>query len=138
VTNGYHHVKLSRDNRVAQRSIHALVAEAFLGPRPDGYEINHMDGLKTNNRPENLEYTTRQGNADHASIHGLLPSLRGAANGMYGRRSSGFTGRLHTEKSRALMSAKSRGNTNRIGTTLSAKHLAALRAGHADHYTNRR
>ena len=41
---------------------HQLVAEAFIGPKPDGCEIHHRDGDKTNNRATNLEYVTRREN----------------------------------------------------------------------------
>ncbi|QOV97595.1 NUMOD4 motif-containing HNH endonuclease [Rhodococcus pyridinivorans] len=40
-------------------SVHALVAEAFLGPRPDGHEVRHLDGNPANNRVTNLAYGTR-------------------------------------------------------------------------------
>lgn len=43
-------------------TVHSMVALAFLGPRPDGYDIAHADHDKTNNRPENLRYATRQEN----------------------------------------------------------------------------
>jgi hypothetical protein len=46
--------------------VHSLVAEVFLGPRPDGYQINHKNGKKDDNRPENLEYVTPSGNNIHA------------------------------------------------------------------------
>lgn len=36
--------------------VHSLVAQAFLGPRPDGYTIDHLDGDKSNNTPGNLQY----------------------------------------------------------------------------------
>jgi hypothetical protein len=40
------------------RYVHELVALAFLGLRPPGCVIDHVDGLRTNNRAENLEYVT--------------------------------------------------------------------------------
>lgn len=50
---------------------HQLVMEAFVGPRPAGMEINHIDGDPSNNRVENLEYVTRKQNMDHAVRMGL-------------------------------------------------------------------
>jgi hypothetical protein len=52
-------------------TIHSLVAAAFLGPRPQGLTINHINGDHTNNTAENLEYITMQENRDHASRMGL-------------------------------------------------------------------
>lgn len=37
---------------------HSLVADAFLGPRPIGYHIDHIDGVRTNNSISNLRYLT--------------------------------------------------------------------------------
>lgn len=51
--------------------VHHLVARAFIGPRPHGYDINHRDGDKRNNRLENLEYCTRVENNRHARATGL-------------------------------------------------------------------
>jgi len=36
--------------------VHVLVAEAFLGPRPEGYQAHHKNGDRCDNRPENLTY----------------------------------------------------------------------------------
>lgn len=38
--------------------VHVLVAEAFLGPRPKGHEIDHLDGNAFNARVTNLAYVT--------------------------------------------------------------------------------
>lgn len=38
--------------------IHTLVAETFLGVRPEGQVIDHIDGDKSNNNLSNLRYTT--------------------------------------------------------------------------------
>ena len=58
----------------ARKHIHRLVADAFFGPCPDGHEVNHKDGVKTNNNVDNLEYVTRLENAQHAKERGLYLS----------------------------------------------------------------
>lgn len=60
--------------------VHALVAAAFIGPRPGGHDVNHIDGDKTNNAATNLEYTTRLGNMKHAKAIGLFDNS-GEKNG---------------------------------------------------------
>jgi hypothetical protein len=54
-------------------TVHSLVAASFLGPCPDKLQINHIDGIKTNNRIVNLEYITQPENMAHAKRVGLLP-----------------------------------------------------------------
>lgn len=71
---GYLVVRLSdapRPQRIVK--IHQLVAEAFLGPCPDGCEVNHRDGDPKNNRVDNLEYLTHADNIAHAYEIGLIP-----------------------------------------------------------------
>lgn len=52
--------------------VHSLVAAVFIGPRPVGHQVNHMDGIKSNNAASNLEYVTPKQNKAHAKVHGLL------------------------------------------------------------------
>ena len=63
---GYRFVTLSIDNKHFHKTIHSMVAEAFIGKRPKGHHVNHKDGNKTNNSAENLEYVTPSGNARHS------------------------------------------------------------------------
>jgi hypothetical protein len=48
-----------------------LVAESFIGPKPEGLQVNHIDGIKSNNHYSNLEYVTPLENTRHAWEHGL-------------------------------------------------------------------
>jgi hypothetical protein len=71
---GYHTAALCNGSHAKLRrfGIHILVALAFVGPRPDGYEVNHKNGIKTDNRPANLEWMTSGENSRHAARMGLL------------------------------------------------------------------
>lgn len=50
--------------------VYLLVAAAFIGPRPDGLEVCHNNGDKSDNRAVNLRYDTRNANGRDALIHG--------------------------------------------------------------------
>ena len=65
-TRGYLILRLRVKERVRTFRVHRLVAEAFLGPCPEGKETNHISGVKTDNCANNLEYTTRRANIRHA------------------------------------------------------------------------
>lgn len=76
--NGYPFVDLRMDNKKRQASIHTLVAEAFL-PNPNNFpQVNHINGIKSDFRLENLEWNTASEDAFHAFKLGLRKTLRGA------------------------------------------------------------
>jgi len=100
---GYLEVSISptRGGRQKHRAVHMLVAEAFLPPRPDGHGVNHINGIKTDNRPSNLEWATPAGQLAHASRLGLLAT--GTRNGAYTHPETRARGdqngaRLHRER----------------------------------------
>lgn len=53
-----------------RRTVASLVAEAFIGPRPEGMDVCHGDGNPSNNRLLNLRYDTPAGNAADKIMHG--------------------------------------------------------------------
>lgn len=52
------------------RLVHSLVMEAFVGCRPHGFDIAHLDGDPTNNSLGNLKYVSRSENIRHNHAHG--------------------------------------------------------------------
>lgn len=78
--NGYLRFRLEGKNV----SIHRMVLETF-DPRPNMalLEVNHIDGDKTNNKLENLEWVTHQENMQHAVKYNLTKkcSNEGIKNG---------------------------------------------------------
>jgi HNH endonuclease/NUMOD4 motif len=69
---GYYTVNLYRNGRPRCCLVHRLVAAAFLGVIPAGWQVNHMDGRKDNNCLDNLEIVTAEANRLHAQRKGLL------------------------------------------------------------------
>jgi hypothetical protein len=73
-SNGYKGVKIRYENTEKRKTVlvHWLVARAFIR-KPEGKcEINHIDGNKTNNKVENLEWVTSKENIEHAVKNGLF------------------------------------------------------------------
>lgn len=68
------------------RAVHRLVAESFLGPRPAGFQIRHLNGNHTDNRADNLAWGTAAENASDRDVHGT--TAKGSRNG-YARLSEG-------------------------------------------------
>ena len=64
--NGYLQVRISKDNRAHSKTVHRLVAKTFI-PNPDNKpEVNHKNGIRTDNRVENLEWVTSSENLFHS------------------------------------------------------------------------
>lgn len=91
---GYLSICLSSNGICKEFSIHRLVCSAFHENTENKPCVNHIDGNKTNNCAENLEWCTYQENAQHALRTGLYEHC---------------TGYHHTEESRRKMSESHRG-----------------------------
>lgn len=66
-SSGYLTVALGRGHT---KLVHELVAIVFIGERPNGFDVAHKDGNKTNNRVDNLEYKSRTDNNYDFAQHG--------------------------------------------------------------------
>jgi hypothetical protein len=62
---GYPATVLTKNGKQTLHYVHRLVAEAFFGPTV-GMDVNHKNGVKDDNRVENLEWCTRQQNLQHS------------------------------------------------------------------------
>lgn len=77
---GYKKVRLIGNGKDVTARVHRLVAEAFV-PNPDNLEtVNHIDGNKTNNNVENLEWADRHEQMYHAYKNNLKKPMRGTEN----------------------------------------------------------
>lgn len=63
--NGYMHIVLCSDKKSQQFYVHRLVAAAFLPKREGATQVNHKNGVRDDNRLENIEWVTPGENLTH-------------------------------------------------------------------------
>lgn len=78
---GYLTVVLQKNKVKRYVFIHVLVAEAFIGPRIKGIQVDHINCLKIDNRVCNLEYVSASENSRRAHANGLCPPPSGEIHG---------------------------------------------------------
>ena len=102
-------------------AVHAVVALAFHGVRPEGLVTSHLNGDKNDNRPCNLAYVTQRENIEQKRLHGTMRC---------GDKS--HMSRLSDATCREMLRALDRGVSRRkvaeaYGVSIS--HVYGLRAG---------
>ena len=69
---GYAVTKISKNNNYRSVNIHSLVAGAFI-PNPENKPfVNHINGIKTDNRVDNLEWVSQKENANRKYFQVLV------------------------------------------------------------------
>jgi hypothetical protein len=79
---GYLKISLNKKRKKRYTSVHRILAETFI-PKPydnDKLQVNHKNGIKLDNRLENLEWVTQSQNAQHSFDNGLQIPLKGEKN----------------------------------------------------------
>lgn len=66
-------VRCYTGSKQVNRKVASLVMLAFVGERPEGMDIRHLDGVVTNNNLSNLCYGTRSENILDCVRHGTHP-----------------------------------------------------------------
>ncbi len=126
---GYVHVTLRPDGEKKRFSVHALMMLAFVGERPEGFTVSHLDGNPTNNNIGNLEYASHVDNVNERWRHGTM---------IYGKSShlSKISDKTASEIWNAIQSgSKNKEIVEKFG--VSESYPAAMRAGRMrKHITN--
>jgi hypothetical protein len=105
---GYVRIQLIKCSKYKTLYVHRIVAEAFLQHDSERNEVNHIDGNKSNNKLENLEWVTSKQNIEHSIKTGL-------------RKSSGMKGRFGklSPKSKSILQLSACGKVIRKWDSIS-------------------
>ncbi len=76
----YRNVTLHKDGVQKSFTVHRLVATHFLNKSNSNDVVNHINGIKTDNRANNLEWCTQKHNSVHAVKLGLQKGIKGVEN----------------------------------------------------------
>lgn len=109
---GYLCVHLHKNGKGYAKKVHRLVASAFIPNIGDKPQVNHIDGDKTNNTVDNLEWVTSKENMHHAWETGLCKALKGENHPMYGKQLSEETKKKMSEARKGKYTGKYTGKKN--------------------------
>lgn len=81
IVSGYVHIDLRLNKKNYIKMVHRLVLETYVGPCPSNMEARHLNGIRGDNRLDNLCWGTPRENWNDRRKHGNVNSPKGEANG---------------------------------------------------------
>lgn len=118
---GYLCVRLGRGSPTM---VHTLVASAFIGPRPEGAQVRHKDGVKTNNTRRNILYGTPKENQFDRRAHGTHRRGSAASNALLKEKEVRLIKRKlrHRESTHVQLAARFKVSKSTIGAIASGRN----------------
>ena len=69
---GYFHLRIGSKKNRREHYVHNVIAVCYLGEKPQGYQTDHINSIRADNRLENLQYITQQqNNQKRKTINGI-------------------------------------------------------------------
>jgi len=74
---GYYAISFGKDGSRLHTMVHIVVALCYLGEKPDGYQVDHINNIRTDNRLENLQYISKIDNDRKRLDHKRGQAIKG-------------------------------------------------------------
>lgn len=94
---GYLLIILCKNGKVKGFSVHSLVYRAFNGEIPPGYEVNHINEIKTDNRPFNLNLLTPKENTNYGTCIKRRAEKHSKPINAYDKKTGNFVQRFRSQ-----------------------------------------
>ena len=131
---GYAQVWICKDGKQTGHYVHRLVAKAF-HPNPDDLEqVDHLNGIRDDNRAENLEWVTREENIRRSTASGRRKGSKGTVGSEHPRAKldEATVREARTRKARAQASAREMAREYGVSASTMARALDGTTWAHVD------